>query len=122
MEHRSTVIYNGSCPICSVEVSAYRRHALAHDLPLDFADLTRTDMAAFGLTPDLAARRLYLVQDGQMYSGIEAFLRLWAAMPKYRWLARIVGLPVVRPIARLVYDHVAAPLLYALHRRRQRSA
>jgi len=119
MGQRSTVIYNGSCPICSAEVSAYRRHAETMNLPLDFADLTCTDMAGFGLTPDKAARRLYLVQDRQMYSGIDAFLRLWAAMPKYRWLARLVGAPVVRPLARLGYDHVAAPLLYAMHRRRQ---
>jgi len=119
MNPRTGIIYNGSCPICLAEVSAYRRHAEGHDLPLDFADLTRTDLGRYGPKADLAARRRYLVEGGQIYSGLDAFLRLWAAMPKYRWLARIVGLPVIGPLARLAYDHAAAPLLYAMHRRRQ---
>jgi len=120
MSENSTVIYNGSCPICSAEVSAYRRQALAQGLPLEFTDLTQGDLAHFGLTADQAARRLYLVQGGQTYSGLDAFLRLWAVMPRYRWLARLFGLPLIRPVARRIYDHIAAPLLYAMHRRRQR--
>jgi hypothetical protein len=39
-------------------------------------------------------------------------------MPGMRWAAQVTGLPVIRPAATFLYDRVAAPLLYAAHRRR----
>ena len=119
--NETSVIYNGSCPICSTEVSAYRRHAEAEGLPLAFHDLTTCDLAPYGLSKDDAARRLYVLHQGTMTSGVDAFLILWREMPKFRWLSRIVGLPGVRHLARPVYDYILAPALYALHRRRQRA-
>jgi predicted DCC family thiol-disulfide oxidoreductase YuxK len=113
-----TVIYNASCPICSREVAGYRRYAEARALPLRFQDMAATDLAALGLTPELAARRLHVVQDGELLAGLPAFVALWSEMPRFRWLARLVSLPVLRPIASIAYERVLAPLLYAMHRRR----
>lgn len=115
----TTVIYNGSCPICSREIGVYRRRAEEAGLPLDFRDLNETDLADWGLTPDLAARRLYVVKDGALVSGVPAFAILWAQMPGFRWLARLVRLPGVRGLAALVYDRVLAPVLYRMHLRRE---
>lgn len=112
------VIYNSECPICSREVSAYRRYAEARALPLDFAALQNEDLAALGLTPEDAARRLHVVQDGRLLAGLPAFVALWQEMPRTRWLARIVSLPIVRPLVGAVYEALLAPALYAMHRRR----
>ena len=120
MSDTTTVIYNGACPICSREVAGYRRLAEDAGAPLAFADLTATDLAAHGLTPDAAARRFHVVADGRLLSGVDAFAALWREIPRLRWLARLVEAPMVRPIARLAYDRAAAPALYALHRRRER--
>ncbi len=73
-----------------------------------------------GIDADTAARRLYVLHQGVLTSGIPAFLVLWAQMPRYRWLARVVGLPGVRQVATLAYDHVLAPVIYRWHLRRQR--
>ncbi len=116
------VIYNGGCPICSAEIAAYRRHAEARGLPLRFEDLRQTDLAALTLTPDAAVRRLHVVAGERLLSGLDAFIALWRAMPRYAWLARAVDRPGVRPVAGWLYDRVAAPALYALHRRRTRRA
>ncbi len=72
----------------------------------------------WGLDADTAARRLYVLHDGTLTSGIPAFLVLWAQMPKYRWLARVVGFPGIKQIACLAYDHVLAPAIYRWHLRR----
>ena len=69
---------------------------------------------------DTAARRLYVLHDGVLTSGISAFLVLWAQMPRYRLLGRIVGLPGIRQIASAAYDHVLAPVIYRWHLRRLR--
>lgn len=122
MTDETTVIYNGACPICSREVAHYRRAAEDAGAPLRFEDLAAADLARFGLDADSAARRFHAVRGGDLLSGLDAFEAVWAELPRWRWLARLLRLPLVRPLARAGYDHLAAPALYALHRRRRRRA
>jgi predicted DCC family thiol-disulfide oxidoreductase YuxK len=121
MKDSTTVIYNGDCPICSREIGVYRARTAA-DGTLLFLDLNDADLAVWGLTREDAARRLHVVEDGRILSGVDAFLALWRATPGFGWLARLVGLPGVRQVARVVYDGALAPALYAMHRRRERRA
>lgn len=116
-----TVIYNQTCPICSREVGAYQRYAAGQDLPIAFADLEDPILAAQGLTPDDAARRLHVLRDGQLLAGTDAFLALWAAMPRFRWLARVLSVPPLRQITAVIYDRIAAPWLYGRHVARMRT-
>lgn len=115
-----TVIYNDTCPICAREVAGYKRMAAREDLPIGFSGLSEGDYARHGLTEADAARRLHVLKDGRLISGVEAFAVLWERMPRLRWLARLVRMPVIAPLARALYDHVLAPALFALHRRRVR--
>jgi predicted DCC family thiol-disulfide oxidoreductase YuxK len=116
------VLYNANCPVCSFEIGHYARYAEAKGLPIRFDDLNSDAREHWGIDADTAARRLYVLHEGELTSGIPAFLVLWARMPRYRWLARVVGLPGVRQVATLAYDHVIAPVIYRWHMRRQRCA
>src|SRR6056297_1304573 len=111
MTDRCDVIYNAACPICSAEIRAYRAHAQERGLPIRFTPLQEADLGALGLTEAGAAKRLHVVQEGALLSGLPAFRALWAQMPRTRWLAWLTGLPLVRPIAAVLYDRVAAPAL-----------
>jgi predicted DCC family thiol-disulfide oxidoreductase YuxK len=113
----TTVIYNGACPVCSREIGVYRARA---EGPVTFVDLNETDLGRFGLTPDAAARRLHVVEDGRLLAGVDAFRALWRATPGFRWLATVAGWPGVRQAAGAVYDRVLAPALYRRHVRRMR--
>lgn len=113
------VLYNAECPVCSFEIDHYATYAKDRALPLQFEDLNTQDLAAWGLSADQAARRLYVLKDGALMSGMPAFVALWKEMPRYRWLAKTVGLPGVRQVSGLLYDHVLAPLIYRWHLRRQ---
>lgn len=115
-------LYNAECPVCNFEISHYARYAKAKGLALDFEDLNDADLASWGLTKDEAMRRMYVAHDGALVSGIPAFLILWREMPRYRWVARIVGLPIVKQIAAAGYDWVAAPLIYRWALRRNAAA
>ncbi|MEL6524018.1 MAG: DUF393 domain-containing protein [Pseudomonadota bacterium] len=118
MTSETKIVYNGACPVCAFEINAYQRYAQNHDLPLAFEDLNASDLGQYGLTRDQAARRLYVKHHGELLSGLPAFLALWSEMPRYRWLARVFGLPVIRPLAAFLYDRMMAPALYAWNRRR----
>ncbi|TNF20972.1 MAG: DUF393 domain-containing protein [Rhodobacteraceae bacterium] len=112
-------LYNGDCPICASEMRAYADYSQTSALPIAFDDLNRTDLAAWGVTEDQAARLLHVVHRGQLYVGAEAFLVLWEQMPRYRLLARIGRLPGIYHLASWVYTHVVARAIYARHKRRQ---
>ncbi len=114
------VLYNQQCPVCNFEISHYADYAERSDLPLRFEDLNTQDLADWGLTRDQAAKRLYLLKDGQMLGGVDAFLVLWREMPRYRWLAKIVGLPGVKQVAAFGYDWIVAPLIYRWYLSRRR--
>ena len=113
------VLYNDECPVCSFEINHYAAYARRNGLPIRFDDLNGPERAGWGIDADRAARRLYVLRGGKLTSGIPAFLVLWREMPRYRWLARVVGLPGVRQVASWVYDHALAPAIYRWHLRRK---
>ena len=117
---KTSVLYNATCPVCNFEIQHYAQYADANQLPIRFDDLNSEARAQWGLDADTAARRLYVLHDNTLTSGIPAFLVLWAQMPKYRWLGRIVGLPGIKQVACALYDFVLAPIIYRWHLRRLR--
>lgn len=119
MDRETKILFNAECPVCNYEISHYAAYSDRNALPLRFEDLNQTDLDAWGMTADQAAQRLYVLKDGTLYDGIPAFLVLWADMPRYRWLGRIVSLPVIRQICTALYDLVVAPVIYRWHKRRK---
>ena len=88
-----TVLYDGACPLCRREIGIYR--GLQPNTPVCFADVRD---AALPLPPGITREQLlarFHVQgrDGELLSGAEAFLELWAALPGWRWLALVGRLP-----------------------------
>lgn len=122
MEHGTDtrVLFNANCPVCNFEIGHYARYADRSGLPIRFDDLNTDARDQWDIDADTAARRLYVLHDGVLTSGIPAFLVLWAQMPRYRLLGRVVGLPGIKQIAIVTYDHVLAPAIYRWHLRRVR--
>lgn len=114
-EHTTSVLYNANCPVCNFEIRHYAKYAGSDDLPIRFDDLNSDARVQWGIDTDTAARRLYVLHEGALTSGIPAFLVLWAQMPKYRWLARVVGMPGIRHVACATYDFALAPAIYRWH-------
>lgn len=121
MSHKTEVLYNDTCPICSREVNHYARLSEAGELPIRYDRLSdEGTLDRWGISRDAAAKRFHLRKEGKTYSGLPAFIVLWREIPQTAWLARILSLPGIHWGASKIYDHIAAPLLFALHRRRQR--
>lgn len=116
---KTDVLYNAACSVCSREIDHYARISADQALPLRYDDLNNAGLLrAWGISAEDAAKRLHVRKDGQIYSGVPAFIVLWQALPRYRWLAKFVSLPGVYRCATWVYDGMLAPALYRRHQKR----
>jgi predicted DCC family thiol-disulfide oxidoreductase YuxK len=91
-----TVLYDGSCPLCRREIAVYRDlQPLQPASPVSFADISNAavPLPAGTTREQLLARFHVQGPDGQLLSGAQAFLALWAALPGWRWLALAGRLP-----------------------------
>lgn len=98
-----TIYYDGACPLCSMEIDHYRKEAGAE--ALRFVDVSAGDCdLGQGLTRETALARFHLRDEGGgLISGARAFAHLWAALPRWRWAARIARLPGLLPLMELAY-------------------
>jgi predicted DCC family thiol-disulfide oxidoreductase YuxK len=115
-----TVYYDGACPLCRAEIGHYRRCDGAERVA--FVDVA-TQEPGDGLSRGQALARFHVREaDGRLLSGAAAFARLWARLPRWCWLGRLVAAPLLLPIAELVYraSLPLRPRLARLLRRRSR--
>jgi predicted DCC family thiol-disulfide oxidoreductase YuxK len=113
------ILYNGACPVCRAEIHHYRKASDKAGAAMRFEDFNTVDLETWRMTEDQAARRLHArLPDGRIVSGVEAFALIWERLPRSRWLARLVRLPLINPVAEMAYNRIAAPVLYRRHKRR----
>ncbi len=95
-EHaKSTVYFDGSCPLCRAEIGYYRRKDQYR--ALCFVDISATgSVPPEGITRQRAMKRFHVrASDGRVLSGAAAFVEVWTRLPRWRWAARAASLPGV---------------------------
>ncbi|MDB5642104.1 MAG: hypothetical protein JWN07_1421 [Hyphomicrobiales bacterium] len=100
---QKTIYYDGSCPLCTLEIGHYRQQSGAESLC--FIDISHDkSVTGPGLTQDAAMARFHVrARDGSLLSGAAAFVSVWDELPKWRWAARLARLPGVLPLLELGY-------------------
>ncbi|MEM9851376.1 MAG: DUF393 domain-containing protein [Pseudomonadota bacterium] len=99
-----TIYYDGSCPVCTIEISHYRRQIGADRL--NFVDVSRADDGSLGdgLDRRTAMARFHVRRaDGTLLSGAQGFAEVWDRLPSWRWAARLGRLPGVLALGELLY-------------------
>ncbi len=100
---KSTVYFDGSCPLCRAEIGYYRRKDQAG--ACCFVDVSEDGAAPpQGVTRQQAMERFHVrASDGRVLSGAAAFVEIWARLPNWRWAARAASLPGVLVALELGY-------------------
>ena len=90
---KSTVFFDGACPLCRAEIGYYRRND--QEGAICFVDVSETGAATpEGITQQRAMERFHVrTRDGRVLSGAAAFVEVWTHLPKWRWAARAASLP-----------------------------
>jgi predicted DCC family thiol-disulfide oxidoreductase YuxK len=99
-----TVFYDGQCGLCRREIDYYKRIAPQglfdwHDITLHSDALERLGISYVDALKQLHARD----DQGTMHIGVDAFLLIWSVLPRWRWLARIVKMPLIYSTAHFLY-------------------
>jgi predicted DCC family thiol-disulfide oxidoreductase YuxK len=107
-EHdRIEVFYDGACPLCS----ASRRWAEERDRDGRFAFRDLNEPVAGGCLPAVPGgpgdAMWVRLPGGETLSGYAGWLAVLRALPRWRLLGRVMGLPPVRWAGRRVYRFVA---------------
>jgi predicted DCC family thiol-disulfide oxidoreductase YuxK len=119
-----TVWYNTKCPVCDRGIAWQNRRLVeaARSGAIEFRDINLEPdvLERFGAGIEEVRRRLHGVDaDDRLYVGADCAIEIWRRTPGDVWLGRLLGLPVLRQIARVGYDRFA-DLLYAWNRRKGR--
>lgn len=87
-----TVLYDGGCPLCRREIAYYR--GLTALEPIRWLDLTIEQALPAQINRCDALQRFHLVDaQQQIWHGARVFIRLWQALPGWRWLGHCGRIP-----------------------------
>lgn len=94
-ENISTVLFDGSCPICSAEINQYK--LITPTSQIYWVDVSAPDfMVPTGKTREELMQRFHVIKpSGEYISGATAFVHVWEKLPGWRKLAAFAKLPGV---------------------------
>jgi len=101
------VFYDGSCSVCAREIEHYLH--LDHGGKLLAVDISSPDFAPelHRITLKDFMYELHVIdKSGEVYRGVEAFWAIWQAFPystMYGIMGTIINMPVINPVARILY-------------------
>jgi predicted DCC family thiol-disulfide oxidoreductase YuxK len=116
------VYYNSACPVCKAGIEGQQRRMEACSVEVAWIDIHQDAQAVneIGVRRELVRERLHVVdEEGNVRVGADAFEALWRHTPSQQWFAGILRMPVIRPLARWLYNRFAAAL-YARNRSKGR--
>jgi predicted DCC family thiol-disulfide oxidoreductase YuxK len=118
-DKKITIYYDGLCHLCSREMQHYQKMKGADKfLFVDISD-PLFDAAKEHLDAKLVHKVMHVrTAEGELCTGMDAFIVLWEQMPQLQWLARLAHNPLVKPCLNLGYCAFAAVRPY-LPKRKQ---
>lgn len=102
-----TVFYDGSCPLCTREVARWRKAPF--DCQIEWLDITDNDeeLISRGIDPGKAMLEMHTQTDsGKIFTSIESYALLFSQLPRWRYLARFITLPVVKQLLTYSYNGI----------------
>jgi predicted DCC family thiol-disulfide oxidoreductase YuxK len=100
----ATVLYDGSCPICSREIAQYKKADSQGEIC--WLDVSSPKFVApLGQSKEALIQRFHVIRpDGAVVAGAAAFVHLWEQLPGWRILARLSRLPGILSLLNFGYE------------------
>ncbi len=99
-----TIFYDGACGLCSKEINYYRK--IAPDDVFNWQDVTvsTAELEQQGISLTDALMQLHAIDhEGRLHQGVDAFILVWKPIGPWKWLAYLIGLPIIKQTAQFLY-------------------
>lgn len=96
------VFYDAACPGCERDRAWYEKHVDEGE-QIQWLDINthEQELDARGIDPKRAMLELHVEDEhGKVWQELPAYQILFSRLPGYRWLAWLIGLPVINPYYR----------------------
>lgn len=89
----STVLFDGSCPLCTAEINQYKR--ITPTGQIQWVDVSAADFVVpSGQTKEQLMQRFHVIKpNGDLISGAPAFVHVWEQLPGWKRLAALARFP-----------------------------
>lgn len=114
-----SIYFDGLCQLCSREIEHYRRQKGSEKF--NFVDITAADFNPFeeGLDPVKVHQVMHVKNsEGELKTGLEAFITIWDHLPKYQCAARWARKPALRKVLETGYSGFALVRPYLPRKKR----
>ena len=97
---KGTVLFNEKCSVCNFEIQHYKKHS-----NLQYTDCSDMD--------DKYLKALHVrFEDGNELMGVRAFIYVWNNTNGYKWLGKLIGLPIIFQLSQILYAVIARLLFW----------
>ncbi len=100
----STVLYDGSCPLCTVEINQYKKISL--DGKINWVDVSSSEFVPpVGQSKEALMQRFHVIKpNGDLVSDAAAFVHVWEQLPGWSRLATVAKVPGALDVMEFGYD------------------
>ena len=100
------VYFNDECSICRFEINHYKKNCSL----IEWLDINNA-VIDLPKTRNQILRRIHLQSNDEILVGVDVFIFIWSKIPKYKYLSKLLRLPIIYQIAFISYELLAF-LLY----------
>jgi len=100
---RLTVYFDGSCPLCRLEIDHYAAQPGASRLAFIDVAAAHADTGSDLARTAAMARFHVRLPNGRLVSGAQAFTQIWQRLPAWRFAARLARLPGALAVIEALY-------------------
>ena len=107
------VLYDGACPTCVEDRKRYQswqqvKNETSGSDQVHWLDLNQAPdvLAQFSISEQAAISELHLIIDGKIVvKELDAYIVLFRQIPKFKIVAWLIGLPVIKPLLAKYYRY-----------------
>ena len=98
------VFYDDRCPLCRREIEYYKKLSALTKIKWSGISENIPTLEKYGISYTESLKVLHAInEDNQMVYGVDTFILIWRQLPKWKWLAKFVELPLIYQLSKGIY-------------------
>ena len=98
------VFYDDRCPLCRREIEYYKKLSALTEIKWSGISENIPTLEKYGISYTESLKVLHAInEDNQMVYGVDTFILIWQQLPKWKWIAKFVELPLIYKLSKEIY-------------------